>query len=180
MRCPYCYHTNNRVLDSRLTPDSENIRRRRECDKCKKRFTTYERIEISDITVVKKDGRRESFSRDKLLKGLLRACEKRPIKRHKIEAIASKIETALRHFDKDEIKSRKIGEALMVELAKLDDVAYVRFASVYKKFRDTEQFVDTIKTLKKKSAEVSETRNPILSTAKKLEKNKLVKSEVKL
>jgi len=148
MQCPFCQQTSNKVLDSRLTPDSDSIRRRRECEKCDRRFTTYERAEICDIVVVKKDGRREPFSRDKIMKGIMRACEKRPVKTEKIENVVNRIESSLRQSDKEEIKARKIGEMLMAELALLDDVAYVRFASVYKKFRDANQFVDAIKTLK--------------------------------
>jgi transcriptional repressor NrdR len=149
MKCPFCQNTDNKVLDSRLTPDSDSIRRRRECIPCSKRFTTYERIELFDIAVVKRDGRREPFSREKVLKGIMRACEKRPVKREQMEAVVGTIESSLRQTDKDEIKSSKIGELVMQELAKLDDVAYVRFASVYKKFKDANQFVDAIKTLKK-------------------------------
>jgi transcriptional repressor NrdR len=152
MRCPFCQQTDNKVLDSRLTPDSFGIRRRRECDKCTKRFTTYERAEMSDISVVKRDGRREIFSRDKVLKGVLRACEKRPVKKEQIDQLVSTIESTLRQQDKEEVSSRKVGEMIMAELAQLDDVAYVRFASVYKKFKDANQFVDAIKTLKKQAA----------------------------
>jgi len=149
MKCPFCQHADNKVLDSRLTPDSDSIRRRRSCDKCERRFTTYERVELFDISVVKRDGRREPFSREKLLKGIMRACEKRPVKREHMENIVSTVEGSLRQSDKDEIKSRKLGDMVMQHLAKIDDVAYVRFASVYKKFRDASQFVDAIKTLKK-------------------------------
>jgi transcriptional repressor NrdR len=149
VKCPFCQYTDNKVLDSRLTPDSDSIRRRRECMQCSKRFTTYERIELFDISVVKRDGRREPFSREKVLKGIMRACEKRPVKREQMEAIVAIVESSLRQSDRDEIKSSKIGELIMNELAKLDEVAYVRFASVYKKFRDANQFVDAIKTLKK-------------------------------
>ena len=148
MKCPFCQNTDNKVLDSRLTPDSDSIRRRRECTKCTKRFTTYERTEMFDISVVKRDGRREAFSREKALKGIMRACEKRPVKREDMERIVTTVEAMLRQSDKDEISSRKIGEIIMQELAKLDDVAYVRFASVYKKFKDASQFVDAIKSLK--------------------------------
>ncbi len=149
MKCPFCQNTDNKVLDSRLTPDSDSIRRRRECTECVKRFTTYERVEMFDISVVKRDGRREPFSREKVLKGIVRACEKRPVKREQMDAVLGIVESALRQSDKDEIKSSKIGELVMQELGKLDDVAYVRFASVYKKFKDASQFVDAIKTLKK-------------------------------
>ena len=153
MKCPYCQHNESNVLDSRLAPDLGSIRRRRECDECEKRFTTYERIEMAELSVVKRDGRREPFSREKVLKGILRACEKRPVKREKIEGVVDKIESSLRESGKDEIKAGKIGELVMQELAKLDDVAYVRFASVYKKFKDANQFVDAIKTLKKQEIE---------------------------
>lgn len=148
MKCPFCQNTDNKVLDSRLTPDDISIRRRRECIKCEKRFTTYERVELCDISVVKRDGRREAFSREKVLKGILRACEKRPVKREQMEQVVDTIESALRQSDKQEIKSRKVGELVMQELAKLDDIAYVRFASVYKNFRDPSQFVEQIKILK--------------------------------
>jgi len=149
VKCPFCQSVDNKVLDSRLTPDSDSIRRRRECSKCIKRFTTYERTEIADISVAKRDGRREPFSREKVLKGIIRACEKRPVKKEQMEAIVAAIESSLRQSDKEEIQSRKIGELVMQELAKLDDIAYVRFASVYKKFKDASQFVDAIKTLRK-------------------------------
>ncbi|RMD58262.1 transcriptional repressor NrdR [Candidatus Woesearchaeota archaeon] len=149
MKCPYCQKENTKVVDSRVTPDSCSIRRRRECASCSKRFTTYERIEMADIIVVKKDGRRESFSREKVLKGVMRACEKRPVKREKIEKVVNDIEATLRDMGKEEIKSRKIGTLVMESLAELDEVAYVRFASVYKKFRHANQFVEAIKTLKK-------------------------------
>ena len=148
VKCPFCQSVDNKVLDSRLTPDSDSIRRRRECNECSKRFTTYERTEMFDISVVKRDGRREPFSREKILKGVMRACEKRPVKREEMEKVILSIEAVLRQSDKEEISSRKIGDMVMLELAKLDDVAYVRFASVYKKFKDASQFVDAIKTLK--------------------------------
>lgn len=147
MRCPYCLQQDTRVLDSRSTPDSDAIRRRRECEQCTKRFTTYERVELMDISIVKKDGRREAFDREKVMRGVLRACEKRPIKRDKIEQLVARIERKVRESDKTEIKSRKIGEMVMLELKELDPVAFVRFASVYRKFRDTTQFVEVIKKL---------------------------------
>ncbi len=171
MRCPFCQSVDNKVLDSRLTPDSDSIRRRRECTQCSKRFTTYERAEMFDISVVKRDGRREPFSREKVLKGVMRACEKRPVKREQMEAVAGMIEAALRQTDKEEISSRKIGEMVMQELANLDDVAYVRFASVYKKFKDANQFVDAIKTLKKQEKIIEVSPN-------KVRRNLLVHSEV--
>lgn len=148
VKCPFCQSVDNCVLDSRLTPEADSIRRRRECTGCKRRFTTYERIEMADISVLKRDGRREPFSREKILKGVLRACEKRPVKREQMDRLVDYIESQLRQSDKNEVKSRKIGEMIMDQLAQLDDIAYVRFASVYKKFRDASQFVDAIKTLK--------------------------------
>ena len=137
MKCPFCQHVENSVVDSRLTSEEESIRRRRECSKCKQRFTTYERAEDYEITVIKRDGTSQPFSREKILKGLLLACEKRPVK------------SSLRRTNKDEVKSGKIGQLVMAELAQLDDVAYVRFTSVHKKFKDAQQFVDAIKTLRK-------------------------------
>ncbi|PIN74678.1 transcriptional regulator NrdR [Candidatus Woesearchaeota archaeon CG10_big_fil_rev_8_21_14_0_10_37_12] len=154
MKCPFCQNANNKVLDSRLTPDSDSIRRRRECEGCQRRFTTYERAELFDISVVKRNSMREAFSREKVLKGILRACEKRPVKREQIDQIVDLVEANIRQKNKDEISSRKIGELVMQQLAQIDDVAYVRFASVYKKFRDANQFVDAIKTLKKQEKEL--------------------------
>ena len=149
MKCPFCQHTDNKVLDSRLSPEAESIRRRRECEHCTQRFTTYERVEKQELSVIKRDGTCEPFAREKLLHGLILACEKRPVKLEDIETLATTIESTLLLSNKTEIKSSKIGELVMKELAKIDDVAYVRFASVYKKFKDTKQFVDAIKTLKK-------------------------------
>ncbi|MBS3148217.1 transcriptional regulator NrdR [Candidatus Woesearchaeota archaeon] len=153
MKCPFCQHIENSVLDSRLTADEVSIRRRRECSSCAKRFTTYERVELFDIGIIKRDGRREPFNREKILKGIMRACEKRPVKREQMDTIVDSIESALRQSDKQEIKSQKLGELVMHQLAQLDEVAYVRFASVYKKFKDASQFVDAIKILKKMEAE---------------------------
>ncbi len=147
LQCPYCLKEDNFVVDSRLSPD-KSIRRRRQCNFCKRRFTTYERVELVELSVIKKDGKREMFDRDKLLRGILKACEKRPIKREKIEILVSDIESKLRQSGKSEIKSKKIGELVMAGLKELDEVAYVRFASVYKKFRSTSQFVEVINKLK--------------------------------
>ncbi len=147
MKCPYCLKIDNFVVDSRLSPDT-SIRRRRECSNCKKRFTTYERIELIDFSVVKKDNSNELFDRNKLLKGILKACEKRPIKREQIEFLVSNIESSIRQSGKSEIKSKKIGELVMNDLKNLDEVAYIRFASVYKKFRKAGQFVEAIEKLK--------------------------------
>ena len=140
MKCPYCSHQDTRVLDKRETGESNVTRRRRQCLKCKKRFTTYERTENIDLTVVKKSGRRESFDRRKILVGLLKACEKRPISREKIERIVDDIEAKLRTHKKTEIASSYIGELVMKKLKRLDNVAYIRFASVYREFADLDSF----------------------------------------
>ncbi|HLC32360.1 MAG TPA: transcriptional regulator NrdR [Candidatus Nanoarchaeia archaeon] len=152
MKCPFCQHTENNVVDSRVTSEEESVRRRRECAGCKERFTTYERAEGYEITVLKRDGSVQPFSREKLLRGLMLACEKRPVKHEQIETVASRIETTLRRTNKDQVKSSKIGQLVMAELAQLDDVAYVRFTSVHKKFKDAQQFVDAIKNLRKLEA----------------------------
>jgi len=147
MRCPYCFGK-TKVLDKRESKE-EAIRRRRECLKCKKRFTTYERIETR-LTVIKKDGRREPFNRDKVKIGIIKACEKRPISQEKIEKVVSEIEAILRSYHKSELSAKLIGEIIMKKLKKLDPVAYVRFASVYKEFKDIDEFKKTIKELQSK------------------------------
>jgi len=147
MRCPYCQENETKVVDKRDSKEGIT-RRRRECLKCQKRFTTYERVEMLDIHVVKKDKRRELFNREKLLSGILRACEKRPISRPKIEEIVDNIELRLKKANKTEIKSGKLGEMVSVKLKKLDKVAYLRFASVYKEFADISSFSDELKKLK--------------------------------
>lgn len=148
MKCPFCLHTETKVVDSRETTDLAATRRRRECLDCEKRFTTYEQLDTVDLAVVKKDGRREAFSKDKLMRGMLKACEKRPIGREKVEASVAAIEAQLRKSDRAEVSSRKVGELVMEQLKKLDHVAYVRFASVYRSFRDISQFEKEIKLLK--------------------------------
>jgi transcriptional repressor NrdR len=140
MKCPYCSHPDTRVLDKRETGESNVTRRRRECLKCRKRFTTYERVETLDLTIVKKNGGRENFDRHKLLAGLLKACEKRSIPREKIERIADDVEAKLRAHRKTEIDSSFIGEIVMKKLQRLDNVAYIRFASVYREFADLDSF----------------------------------------
>ena len=147
IKCPFCLNEETKVLDSRLTPNSDSIRRRRECEDCSKRFTTYERVELSGITVIKKDGRIEPFSREKLLKGLIRACEKRPVKREKIDEVADRIESSLLRLEQSEVKSKLIGEMVMRFLKDIDEVAYIRFASVYRRFKDVSQFTAEIKSL---------------------------------
>ena len=140
MKCPYCSNPNTRVVDKRESGEPGVTRRRRECLKCEKRFTTYERIETLGLTIVKKNGGRENFDRHKLLMGLLKACEKRPIPREKIEKIVDDIEAKLRVHKKTEMDSRFIGELVMKKLKRLDKVAYIRFASVYREFTDLDSF----------------------------------------
>jgi transcriptional repressor NrdR len=149
LKCPYCHKKETKVLESRLCESDRTVRRRRECGECKKRFTTYERKELDDIYVSKKNKGIEAFSREKLLKGMLKACEKRPVSKEKIEQTADKIEGEIRTSGKPKIKSIQIGKKVMEHLKELDEVAYLRFASVYKKFKDINQFSEEIKTLKK-------------------------------
>jgi transcriptional repressor NrdR len=147
MRCPACGAIDDRVIDSRLGKDNSVIRRRRECPNCKKRFTTYERIEEILPYVIKKDGRREAFDRRKIVEGMVRACEKRPVSIDRIEAVADAIEQELMERPEKEIKVAYVGERVMKELREMDDVAYVRFASVYRSFRDIEEFMNELKEL---------------------------------
>jgi transcriptional repressor NrdR len=147
MKCPFCRDLENRVIDSRLTNDGDAIRRRRECFHCKRRFTTYERIEEMLPMVVKKDGRRELFDRQKIVGGLKKACEKRPVSIDAIEQTADRIEQALQERGEKEVPSSVIGEAVMRELHQLDKVAYVRFASVYRSFKDVSEFMHELEEL---------------------------------
>jgi transcriptional repressor NrdR len=147
MKCPFCAHLENKVIDSRLSKDGGVIRRRRDCDECGRRFTTYERIEEVLPMVIKKDGRREVFDRGKLLGGLKRACEKRPVSVEDLEGIVDKVEQTLQECGDREIPTSKIGETVMKELHELDEVAYVRFASVYRQFKDINQFMDELKDI---------------------------------
>ena len=147
MKCPFCSHQDNRVIDSRLSRDGDVIRRRRECDECERRFTTYERVEEILPLVVKKDGRREAYSRQKVVAGLTKACEKRPISIETIEDIADRIERSLQGSGEKELRSARIGEEVMRQLYDLDKVAYVRFASVYRSFQDLDAFMNELKVL---------------------------------
>jgi len=147
MKCPFCHETDNRVIDSRLSKDSNMIRRRRECNRCSRRFTTYERVEEMMPLVVKKDGRRENYDRTKIVNGLRRACEKRPVSIDTIEAVADRIERTLQERGEKEIPASVIGEALMRELHDIDQVAYVRFASVYRSFKDIGEFMAELEDL---------------------------------
>ena len=147
MSCPYCDHTGTRVLDSRPAHEGKSIRRRRECEACSRRFTTFEMVEEKPLIVIKKDGSREEFSRDKLLRGLVRACEKRPVPFEELENLVSHIARELQDMAEQEISSREIGEMAMEGLYHLDEVAYVRFASVYRQFKDINVFVNELKDL---------------------------------
>jgi transcriptional repressor NrdR len=147
MKCPYCAHLGDKVVDSRESKEGEVIRRRRECLECGKRFTSYERIDEIPYMVVKKDGSRERFDRQKLIGGLLKACEKRPVSVAALESIADQVETSLQERPEREISTADIGAFVMGELKKLDKVAYVRFASVYRHFRDIGEFMIELKDL---------------------------------
>jgi transcriptional repressor NrdR len=147
VKCPFCDDVEDKVVDSRMAKEGEVIRRRRECLSCKRRYTTYERVEETMPVVVKKDGRREPFDRSKIVSGLKKACEKRPISTATIEAVSDRIEKRIQELGETEIDSPLIGEEVMKELSQLDQVAYVRFASVYREFKDIDQFMDEIKAL---------------------------------
>jgi transcriptional repressor NrdR len=147
VKCPFCGHLDDKVIDSRSSQDGASVRRRRECLKCERRFTTYEYIEEPSLMVVKKDGRREPFDRKKILAGVMKACEKRPISMEKIEKLVTAAEQSLqKKFDK-EVNAEVIGEVVMEKLSHLDQVAYVRFASVYRQFKDVGQFMNELKTI---------------------------------
>jgi len=147
MKCPFCGHQEHKVVDSRASAEGLAIRRRRECLACDKRFTTYEHVEEQRLMVIKKDGRREPFDRHKLLSGLVKACEKRPISMSDIERLTDEIERDLSRSFEHEVPSREIGERVMKQLHDMDPVAYVRFASVYREFKDAEQFIHELKEL---------------------------------
>jgi transcriptional repressor NrdR len=150
LRCPYCNTDNDRVIDSRASADGISIRRRRECLECSRRFTTYERMEETPLRVVKKDGSRVPFDRGQILTGMLKACEKRPVAMEDLERITSDIERRLTEMFDREVSSKYIGQLVMEELKKLDQVAYVRFASVYREFKDVQQFLEELKPLLQK------------------------------
>ena len=147
LKCPYCGYEESKVVDSRSTEDDNAIRRRRECLKCSKRYTTYEKIEDIPISVIKKNSSRELFDKSKIVNGLIKACEKRPVSRMQIEDIADEIEKSISNRMISEVSSDEIGEMIMDRLKKLDEVAYVRFASVYRRFADINTFIDEIKNL---------------------------------
>ncbi len=153
MKCPFCGAIDNKVIDSRLSKDGNAIRRRRECIVCIRRFTTYERLEEIPIMIIKKDGRREIFSRDKVRSGIQRACEKRDVSMNVIEEFLDELERDLRDTGEKEIPSTAIGEKVMEKLHEIDDIAYVRFASVYREFKDVNDFVSELKNLSSKEGE---------------------------
>ncbi|MCD8129310.1 MAG: transcriptional regulator NrdR [Oscillospiraceae bacterium] len=144
MKCPFCGYTDSKVIDSRPAEDNTTIRRRRECLDCQKRFTTHEIIERMPLAVIKRDGARQSFDRTKIINGLLRACEKRPVTMAQIERVADEVEQELRGRLETEVQSERIGEMVMERLKGLDEIAYVRFASVYRSFKDIETFMDEL------------------------------------
>ena len=148
MRCPFCRHPESRVIDSRASDDSQAIRRRRECSKCGRRFTTYEVVERLPLMVVKRDNRREPFSRDKLMTGIIRSCDKRDISMEQITNFVAEIEHEIRNRTEPEVPSEKVGEIVMEHLKDFDEVAYIRFASVYRKFDDITNFIEELETLR--------------------------------
>lgn len=147
MKCPYCSYYESKVIDTRPADEGERIRRRRECLKCEKRFTTYEIIETTPVVVIKKDGSREVFSRDKLLRGMIKSCEKRPVSLSVLENAVSEIEATLQNHLEREVHSTHIGELCMEKLKEIDQVAYVRFASVYRQFQDINSFLTELKSI---------------------------------
>lgn len=160
MRCPYCQHTDSRVLESRSTEAGQSVRRRRECLRCKHRFTTYERIEFIPLTVIKRDGKRESFDRSKLLRGIIRACEKTDIPQRRLEIFVEEIEAELQQQSGREVASNEIGELVLRYLRQENEVAYVRFASVYRKFQGIRDFVETLDHLKSHGDLIEISPNP--------------------
>jgi transcriptional repressor NrdR len=153
MKCPYCSKINNKVIDSRLSKDGRTIRRRRECIDCSRRFTTYERLEEILPMVVKKDGRRETFSREKIINGIKKACQKRPVSITKIEEFVDSLEVYFQELGKKEIESKEVGEKVIKHLKDWDEVAYVRFASVYRQFKDINEFVAELEDILKSRRE---------------------------
>lgn len=155
MKCPYCDYSGTKVLDSRPANENKSIRRRRECESCSRRFTTFEMIEETPLIVIKKGGSREEFSRDKILRGLIRACEKRPVPVERLEVIVSEVEKELRTTAQAEVDSSEIGSLVMKQLYPVDEVAYVRFASVYRQFKDIDMFMKELSSLLTKNTIVS-------------------------
>ena len=153
MKCPYCTKVDNKVIDSRMSKDGRTIRRRRECLKCSRRFTTYERLEEVLPMVIKKDGRRESFNRDKIIEGIKKSCQKRPVSVTKIEEFVDSLEVYFQELGKKEVESKEIGERVINNLKDWDEVAYVRFASVYRQFKDINEFMNELEDILKSRRE---------------------------
>jgi len=151
MRCPKCNHNNSRVIDSRQSEDARSIRRRRECENCGYRFTTFEKVEEIPLLVIKKDSSREEFSREKLLRGLIRSAEKRPVTSEQMEKTVNTVEHRIRELGKTEVTSAQIGEFMMEELVNLDEIAYIRFASVYRQFKDMSVFLSELEDIVKRA-----------------------------
>jgi transcriptional repressor NrdR len=172
MKCPYCGHQDDKVVDSRATAEESAVRRRRECLLCGKRFTTYEYVEDLGIIVVKKDGRRESFDRKKILTGIMRACEKRPVSIDKMEEIITSVERALQKKGEREVPAALIGQHVMDRLKILDDVAYVRFASVYRQFKDVSQFMQELRMMLDKEKTSVRAPKPAAAGAGQRRKNR--------
>ena len=147
MKCPFCNHENTRVIDSRPAEENNSIRRRRVCDECGKRFTTYEKVETIPLIIIKKDNNREAYDRSKIESGVLRACHKRPVSALQITQLIDEVETDIFNLEEKEVSSDTIGEILMGKLKELDEVAYVRFASVYREFKDLNTFMDELKNV---------------------------------
>jgi transcriptional repressor NrdR len=160
MRCPFCGSEKDKVVDSRSSKDGEAVRRRRQCLRCSQRFTTYEYIENVSLTIIKNDQRREPYDRQKLMQGIVSACKKRPISMKKIESIVDKIEGQLEKLGKMEVPSTAIGRMVMTELYELDEVAYVRFASVYRKFKDVSDFISEVKGIATRAESAVRVKNP--------------------
>ena len=150
MHCPFCHNPDSRVVDTRIADDGASIRRRRECENCGFRFTTFERVEQTPLLVIKKNGTREEFNREKILKGLIRAAEKRPVTMEQMQGIVDSVENQLRAIGENEVSSQAIGEYVMSKLADVDDVAYIRFASVYRQFKDMSVFMQELQDMMKK------------------------------
>ncbi|MBO4650158.1 MAG: transcriptional repressor NrdR [Clostridiales bacterium] len=150
MKCPFCGHMEDKVIDSRPAEDGSAIRRRRECLSCSSRFTTYEKVELLPLLVIKKDGTREVYSQEKLLGGLMKACEKRPVSSEQLAQIVSYVENQIQNTAKREISTNEIGEMVMLQLKEIDEVAYVRFASVYRQFKDVNSFMEELQDMLKK------------------------------
>ena len=160
MKCPYCTKINNKVIDSRLSKDGRTIRRRRECTECKRRFTTYEKLEDVLPMVIKKDGRREPFNREKIAEGIKKACQKRPISITKIEDFVDSLEVYFQELGKKEIESKEVGERVINNLKEWDEVAYVRFASVYRQFKDINEFMAELEGILKSRREQQKKETP--------------------